>query len=158
MADYPLHGDLLTSSGLATARDRWGSALVALAYPEACPLHPSYPAGQAVIAGACATVLKAAFDESFVVPEPVVAAPDGTRLLPWTGEALTVGGELDKLAANIAIGRNFAGIHWRSDATAGLALGEAVALAVLTEQALTGNELFTGYSLQGFDGRRIRAG
>lgn len=158
VADYPLHEDLLASSGLATARDRWGTALLAQAYPEGCPTHPSYPAAHAVIAGACATVLKAAFDESFFVPEPVVADADGTKLLPWMGEDLTVGGELDKLASNVAIGRNFAGIHWRSDAAAGLGLGETVALAVLKEQALTGNELFTGYSLKGFDGRRIRAG
>ena len=109
-----------------------------------------------MIAGACATVLKAAFDESFLVPEPVVASADGTTLLPWKGEPLTLGGELDKLAANVSIGRNWAGIHWRSDATSGLALGEAVALAVLDEQALTGNEMFTGYSLQTFDGRRVR--
>ena len=111
VADCPLHDDLLASSGLATARDRWGTALLAQAYPEGCPTHPSYPAAHAVIAGACATVLKAAFDESFVVPEPVVAAADGTKFLPWKGEDLTVGGELDKLAANVAIGRNFAGIH-----------------------------------------------
>ncbi|HEY7724320.1 MAG TPA: hypothetical protein VH880_03245, partial [Anaeromyxobacteraceae bacterium] len=65
---------------------------------------------------------------------------------------------LDKLAGNVSYGRNFAGIHWRSDAAAGLALGEAVALAFLDEQALTGNELFTGFSLQRFDGRRVRAG
>ena len=121
-------------------------------------MHPSYPAGHAVIAGACATVLKAAFNESFVVPDPVVASADGTRLLPWKGEDLTVGGELDKLATNIAFARNLAGLHWRSDGLAGLAFGEAVALEVLNEQAVTGNELFAGYSLRGFDGRRIETG
>lgn len=157
-ASYPLHADLFASAGLAAARERWGGALLAQAYPEGCPLHPAFPAGHAVIAGACATVLKAAFDESFVVPEPVVASSDGTALLPWKGDDLTIGGELDKLASNVALGRNFAGIHWRSDAADGLALGEAVALEVLKEQALTGNELFAGYSLRGFDGRRLRAG
>ena len=156
LADYPLHTEVLASAALDAVRKRWGAALLPQAYPEGCPTHPSYPAAHAVIAGACATVLKAAFDESFVVPEPVVASADGTRLLPWKGEPLTLGGELDKLAANVSIGRNWAGIHWRSDATAGLALGEAVALAVLDEQALTGNEMFTGYSLQTFDGRRVR--
>jgi len=29
---------------------------------------------------------------------------------------------------------------------------------ILEEQALTGNELFTGYSLQGLYGRRVRTG
>jgi hypothetical protein len=32
------------------------------------------------IAGACATILKAFFDEQFVIPDPVQAAPDGLQL------------------------------------------------------------------------------
>jgi membrane-associated phospholipid phosphatase len=158
LATYPLHEDLWASAGLAAGRERWGSALLPQAYPEGCPTHPSYPAAHAVIAGACATVLKAAFDESWVVPDPVAASADGTELVLWKGEDLTVGGELNKLATNIAFARNFAGIHWRSDGEAGLRLGEAVALAVLDEQSLTENELFAGYSLSSFDGERIRAG
>lgn len=157
-ASYPLHDQLFGSEALEAVRGRWGSALLAQAYPEGCPTHPAYPAGHAVIAGACATVLKAAFDESFLVPDPVEASADGVELRPWRGSSLSVGGELDKLAGNIAYGRDFAGVHWRSDSAAGLALGEAVALEVLAEQALTGNELFAGFSLRGFDGRRIRVG
>lgn len=154
-ASYPLHSELFQCAALAEVVQRWGSALLAQAYPEACPTHPSYPAGHAVIAGACATVLKAAFDESFLVPEPVEANAEGTELRPWRGAGLRVGGELDKLASNIAYGRNFAGVHWRSDSAAGLALGEAVALEVLAEQAYTGNELFAGYTLRGLDGKKI---
>ena len=41
---------------------------------------------------------------------------DPTKLIPWEGEPLTVGGELNKLATNIGTGRNWAGIHWRSAA------------------------------------------
>src|SRR5262249_446464 len=33
---------------------------------------------------------------------------------PYTGAALTVGGELNKLASNIALGRDAAGVHYRS--------------------------------------------
>jgi hypothetical protein len=32
------------------------------AFPEGSPQHPSYPQGHATMAGACATILKAAFD------------------------------------------------------------------------------------------------
>jgi membrane-associated phospholipid phosphatase len=157
-AVYPLHADLLGSAALAQARRQNGSALLPQAYPEGCPTHPSYPAGHAVIAGACVTALKACFDESYQVPQPVIAAADGLSLQPFRGAGLTVGGELDKLASNVALGRNFAGIHWRSDATAGLALGEQVAIEVLAELHLTGNEMFQGFSLHRFDGTRWTVG
>lgn len=51
-----------------------------------------------------------------------------------------MGGELNKVAANIAIGRNLAGVHWRSDYTQSMRLGEAVAISILEEQKLTYNE------------------
>ncbi|MES1243885.1 MAG: vanadium-dependent haloperoxidase [Acidobacteriota bacterium] len=158
LAEYPLHADLLGSAAVEEVRSRFGSALLPQAYPEGCPTHPSYPAGHAVIAGACVTALKACLDESHELPETVVASADGLSLLPWQGPPLTVGGELDKLAGNIAYGRNFAGIHWRSDATEGLRLGEAVAIEVLEEMRFTGNELFAGFSLRRFDGTRVSVG
>lgn len=157
-AEMPLHGDLLASASLEETRRRFGSALLAQAYPEGSPTHPSYPSGHACIAGACATVLKACLDESHVLPEPVEASPDGTALKPWKGADLTVGNEFDKLASNIAIGRDFAGLHWRSDAVEGMKLGEEVAIQLLEELSLTGNELFSGWSLRRFDGRRVSVG
>jgi hypothetical protein len=153
-AEYPLHRELLESAVVARLREQRRGWLLPQAYPEGCPIHPSYPAAHAVTAGACATVLKAFFDEAYVVPEPVEATPDGRSLLPWKGRPLTIGDELDKLAANIAIGRDFAGVHWRSDATEGLRLGEAVALDLLRERRLLPNETFTGFSLRRFDGAR----
>ncbi len=155
---YPLPPGLQDSAALQEVRKRYGTALLPQAYPEGCPTHPSYPAGHAVIAGACVTVIKACLDESYVLPEPVVASADGLSLLPWKGPDLTVGGELDKLAANIIFGRNFAGLHWRSDAREGLRLGEEVAIRILEEMSLTGNELFSGWSLKRFDGRRVQVG
>lgn len=157
-AEYPLHADLLQSEALDEVRRRHGSALLPQAYPEGCPTHPSYPAGHAVIAGACATALKACLDESHEIPEPVVASADGLSLKPYAGPPLTVGGELDKLATNIAFGRDFAGLHFRSDGSGGLKLGEDVAIAVLEEMRFTGNELFQGYSLRRFDGTRVSVG
>ncbi|HYU31668.1 MAG TPA: vanadium-dependent haloperoxidase [Thermoanaerobaculia bacterium] len=158
LVEYPLHADLLASAALEEVRRREGTALLPQAYPEGCPTHPSYPAGHAVIAGACVTALKACLDESHEIPEPVVASADGLALEPFHGPALTVGGELDKLASNIALGRDFAGLHWRSDGSEGLKLGEAVAIAVLEEMHLTGNELFAGFSLRRFDGTRVSVG
>jgi hypothetical protein len=65
---------------------------------------------------------------------------------------MTVGGELNKLAANVGIGRNFAGIHWRTDYTASLRLGEAVAMSVLRDQKLTYNEASPVFRFTSFDG------
>ena len=76
-------------------------------------------------------------------------------LVPYTGPVLTVGGELNKLAWNIAIGRNFAGIHWRSDATESLKLGEELAIRYLAEERACFNEQFAGYSLTKFDGTTV---
>ena len=107
------------------------------------------------LAGACVTVLKAVFDESWTIPDPVVAANDGLTLTPWSGEPLTVGNALNKLAGNIAIARNAAGVHWRSDAVGGLKLGEAVALNYLAETRALWNERFDGFSLTRFDGTTV---
>lgn len=156
--EYPLPPSVLGSAALEEVRSRNGTGLLPQAYPEGSPTHPSFPAGHAVIAGACVTALKACFDETHEIPDPVVARPDGLELEAYEGPPLTIGGELDKLASNIAHGRDFAGVHFRSDSNEGLKLGEAVAIAVLNELRLTGNELFTGYSLKRFDGTRVSVG
>jgi hypothetical protein len=70
------------------------------------------------------------------------------------GAPLTVAGELDKIAANIAFGRNAAGIHWRTDYSESLRLGEAVALGILEEQKHAHNQDFT-YTLTTFDGATV---
>jgi hypothetical protein len=104
------------------------------------------------------TILKAIFDESYVIPNPVVPSADGLSLVPYTGPdagSLTVGAELDKLASNIALGRNFAGVHWRSDYEESLKLGEALAISVLRDQKLTYGEPFTGFTFTKFDGTKI---
>ncbi|MBI3846109.1 MAG: vanadium-dependent haloperoxidase [Planctomycetes bacterium] len=156
--DYPIHGDVLNSAALTAVHNRFGTYLLPLAFAEGCPTHPAYGAGHATVAGACVTILKALFDEHFVIPNPVVPSPDGLTLVPYTGadaEQLTVGGELNKLAANVAIGRNIAGVHWRSDATESLKLGEAVAISILRDQKLCFNENFSGFTFTKFDGTRI---
>lgn len=125
-------------------------------FPEGSPTHPSYPSGHATIAGACATLLKSFFNTECPMTSPTapeepdptqlppafVASSDGTQLIKAAENdtSLTVGGELDKLASNISIGRNAAGVHWRSDATQGMELGEAVTAYFLYELAWSLNE------------------
>jgi hypothetical protein len=153
-ASAPLHADVLEAAVLDAVYARHGSYLLPLAFPEGSPTHPSYGAGHATVAGACTTILKAWFDESAVLEDPVVPGPDGTALVPYDGPPLTVGHELDKLASNVAIGRNGAGVHWRSDYAESLRLGERVALGILEEQKATYNEPPT-FHLTTFDGDPI---
>lgn len=151
VARYPIHQKIVDSEAAQRVFNRHGSYLLPMAYPEGCPTHPAFPSGHAAIAGACVTVLKAFFKESFAVPGPVVATDDGLGLVPYAG-TLTVGNELDKLASNIAIGRDTAGVHWRSDAVEGLKLGEQVGLALLRDYRRSYSENFAGFSLTTLDG------
>jgi hypothetical protein len=125
-------------------------------YPEAAPLHSTYPGGATSVGAVTATILKAFFDESRVIANPVQPDPaDPTRLVPYSGPPLTVGGELNKLAVNFGFGRNWAGIHWRSDASASMALGEEVAIGMLRDERTTLREPFDGFSFTRFDGSRV---
>ncbi len=151
-AQYPIHKDLLSTSHVLDAvHQKYGTYLLPLADPEGCPMHPSYPAAHVVIAGACATVLKAYFNEDFVLPAPVVASTDGRALLPYSGPALTVGGELNKLAGNQLMARAWEGFHWRSDSVAALKLGEELAIGILADERRTYHEAFGGFTLTRFD-------
>lgn len=152
---YPVHGDIFDAAVLAEILDGYGSFLLPQAYPEGAPCHPAYTSGHATWAGATATVLKAFFDEDTIVPDPVTASADGSVLVPYDGEPMTIGGELNKLAWNIAAGRNFAGIHWRTDAIEGLYLGEAVAVSLLTGMKSLYNEPFGGFSFTTFSGDKV---
>lgn len=179
MIDPEILASLQAGGNLSAHFPPGGTYLLPQAFIEGAPTHPAYGAGHATVAGACVTILKAWFDESEVfdpnvipavipgVPPPVVAqmkenrrpkvpnvngsalvdAPAGTPLL-------TVGNELNKLAANISLGRNAAGVHWRSDYTESLTLGEEIAIRILQEQKLTYNEDHH-LSLTKFDGTAI---
>jgi hypothetical protein len=146
----PVHEELLQSDLLDVVASRTGSWLLPMAYPEGSPAHPSYAAGHAAIAGACATLLKAFFDETALVADPVAPDGDGQGLVPYTGTSLTVGGELNKLAANISFGRDHAGVHYRSDGVAGMNLGEAVATGVLRDMRECFIEPFEGFRFTSF--------
>jgi len=153
--DYPMiDPGVLDSAALKAVQERWDTSLLPQAFPEGSPTHPAYGAGHATVAGACVTILKAWFDESYVLPKPVVPDHTGTKLVRYDGPdagALTVGGELDKVAANIALGRSMAGVHWRSDYTESVKLGEAIAIGILREQKRTTHE-DAAFTLRRFDG------
>ena len=161
-AGFPVPTDILNSLSSGTRLGGYvpaGNALLPLAFPEGSPAHPSYGAGHATVAGACVTILKAWFKESTRLVDfgiaPQQPSADGLSLVPYSesdANDLTVGGELNKLASNVALGRNIAGVHWRSDATESLKLGEQVAIGILREQRAIYNEAFAGFTLTKFDG------
>jgi len=152
LASYPLDADIINSVAVTATWTKFASYLLPQAFPEGCPAHPSYGAGHATVAGACITLLKFWFDEDFVLPAPVAPSADGSTLNPLLGATLTVGGELNKLANNVAFGRNIAGVHWRSDAEASLLLGEQLAVSFLQDQKATYHEVFGPWTATGFDG------
>jgi hypothetical protein len=157
--------------GLSKDQFDKGNMLLPMAFPEGSPMHPAYGAGHATVAGGCVTMLKAFFEmfedkDSYKERilkgagkegKPIAYVPDkeGVKLIPASGcDPLTVQGELDKLAANISIGRNMAGVHYYSDYYDSLRMGERVAVSILMEQAPTyGEELETTFT--SFDGDHI---
>jgi hypothetical protein len=90
------------------------------------------------------------------MPNP---ADGGQTLVPYwapQGEApMTVHGELNKLASNIAQGRNIAGVHWRSDAVESMLLGEAATISMLRDLRNTLTEPFNGFTFFKFDGSLV---
>lgn len=150
----PIHTDLLSSGVLTDVYSKWGSYLLPLSYIEGSPTHPSYPAGHATVAGACVTLLKAWFDTSGNIPNPVQPNSTGSALLPYMG-TLNINDELHKLACNISTGRNFAGIHYRCDMDESLLLGEEICISVLRDRKPLYNENFAGFTFTKFDGTVI---
>jgi len=151
------------------------SYLLPMAFPEGCPLHPAYGAGHATVAGACVTILKALYEEEITFFDlrtcvykpneakdrpnkpplsqpPILLKPPGKD---WEelAKQLTIGGELNKLASNVSLGRNIAGVHWRSDHAESLKLGERVALALLRETVNSFNE-HVSFTVTKFDGTK----
>lgn len=153
-----------------------------MAFTSGSPAHPAYGAGHATVAGACVTILKAWFDDTQTYQSLLMNAPPsrdpspyypdnpppeiwnpGTvagatdRCQPYTGAdvgAMTVGGELNKLAANVAMGRTMGGVHWRTDNTRSLRLGEQISTIILSQLLPTLPEK-PSLSYTNFDGNRV---
>lgn len=165
------------------------SYFLPMAFPEGSPMHPSYGAGHATVAGGCITILKAFFDTNSVLARSIDGEVKFKRLedgdspiefraprisLPSTtdsvldevsramildenmpDEFLTLEGELNKLAANISIGRNMAGVHFFSDYYDSLRMGEEIALGILEEQSVTYTRDAFEMTVRKFDGEMV---
>lgn len=154
-ATYPVSIDLLNSAAIGAIFSRNGTYLLPQAWKGGCPIHPSYPSAHGAGTGAAITLLKAFYDGAAVLPNPVTANADGTALVPYAGAALTVEGELNKLAMNIGINRIQTGIHYRSDVVQGLLLGEQMAISILREMKGLYPDVFGGFGFHRFDGTAI---
>lgn len=152
--------------------DRDGTWLLPMGFPEGSPTHPAYPGGHSTFAAAAATVAKAYFADG-PFPNPKVPLQGGQALGDYTGEPLTIHGELNKLIANVTLFRDGAGVHWRSDGTAsgpnagpnrpgvgietgGNLLGERLAISMLRETRRTYREAVGMFKFQGIDGTPIQ--
>jgi hypothetical protein len=148
---------------LDTKNGMTGNWLLPMAFPEGSPTHPSYGAGHATVAAGCVTILKAWFDTGWELKDksgkPIVYVPkaDGSGLtdVSASNPTLTLEGELNKLAANIAIGRDWAGVHYYTDYYESFRLGEQVAIGILEEQKLTYGENFS-MTVPLLDGTAVR--
>lgn len=161
--------DPLFPAGKNAPAFKAGNLLLPMAFPEGSPMHPAYGAGHATVAGGCITMLKAFFEmfedaDSGVERKLVIndndnayqPTVDGLSLedIPAFNGSLTIQGELDKLAANISIGRNMAGVHYHSDYYDSLRMGERVAIGILMEQCPSYVETVE-LNLKSFDGDLI---
>lgn len=158
-----VHADLLSSATINAVKSynvsKGGEnkAFLPLQVAEGSPTHPSYPAGHAAIAGACATIIKlyiadGAFSSLGLTPSESL---DGVNITTYSGadaSEMTIHGELNKIASNISIGRNFCGVHYRSDGDEGMKLGEKVAIQWFKDLKKQQNEEIGEVSLVKFDG------
>jgi hypothetical protein len=153
-----LNSNILNSRAVAQSFAQNQSYFLAQSFPEGSPTHPSYPTGHGMVGGACITMLKFFFDETWVFPDPLVPSSDGLSLANYTGGdagQITVGGELNKLARNVSFGHGvLAGIHWRTDTDSSMLLGEAVAISYLQDRAQEYNEKFS-ITFTKFDGNKV---
>ena len=217
-------GETLTAlDAHPTSGNGTDARLLPMAFAEGSPMHPTYGAGHATVAGACVTMLKAFFDTSAIFvrvtetngtiragfyskakiiddvccgfeveagayrpiatknkdepcelkfdsygifkevvtkaknsdPEKCHAEYHGHKGKPCP---LTLEGELNKLAANISIGRNMAGVHYFSDYYDSVRMGEEIAIGILEEQALGYQTDPFVMSIPTFDGQTRRVG
>jgi len=144
--------------------------LLPMAFAEGSPMHPSYGAGHATVAGGCVTILKAFFhtveaDGSAVrwpESQPLLQVEKGGQKLRDISadiddadvEPVTISGELNKLAANISIGRNMAGVHYYTDYYESLRMGERISTGILLEH-LTQIDEPVEMNFHSFDGDHV---
>jgi hypothetical protein len=164
---YGLPSWLPATQAAGKVRNLHGTLLLPMAFTPGSPTHPAYGAGHATVAGACVTLLKAffrlldddgmplKFDTLLERDQPYGAKSKANAYLTGRDSAgvwqrfplsaldegaLTIEGELNKLAQNVAMGRSMGGVHWRSDNSRSLLLGEAIAAEMLAQITTDTNE------------------
>ena len=102
-----MHDNFLKSEALGRSKAKYGTYLLSQTYPEAAPIHSTYPGGATGVGGVTATLLKAFFDESRVVPNPVQPDPaDPTRLVPYSGIGpleMTIDAAIKELCGSVGV-------------------------------------------------------
>lgn len=171
---HALAGHLAGLKGAQNNHATYGNYLLPIAFSAGSPAHPSYGAGHASVAGACVTLLKAWFDGSVRMADVFAGAasidpamqpvlrqpadhPANGSLPVYTGSdalQMTVEGELNKLASNVALGRSMGGVHFRTDNTRSLRLGEAVTTIFLMNWVRTYAEKPI-FGFTSFDGNTV---
>ncbi|CAN0451988.1 unnamed protein product, partial [Ascophyllum nodosum] len=161
--DVPLPASILQNTELLNTVENINQAqnggtnqvfLLAMAVGEGSPVHPSYPSGHSINLGAYITTLKAflGFERGQrCFEEPKVSNVDGTDLIDFKPSSadrvgkcvnqsgdeeigLTFEGELNKVAANVILGRSHLGVHYRMDGVYGAEMGEAGAIRRLQQE------------------------
>jgi hypothetical protein len=146
-----------------------GERYLKLLFPEGSPTHSSTVAGHATVAGACVTVLKAMLnthDENGlkkVWSPDVVHSLTGSSLDSYAGadkSQMTIVGELNKLASNVSLGRDWSSVHFRVDGDVGMVLGEQYSITYLVdkcrEYSESYNGIFEGFTLEKFSGETVK--
>ena len=171
---YGLPDWVFTTAAAQAVQGKHGTLFLPMAFSQGSPAHPAYGAGHATVAGACVTMLKAWFKEEEPIG-PIIRRnvhPDTLRpitmlqpketpnddLPTYAGsdaDHMTVGGELNKIAANVAMGRSMGGVHWRTDNTRSLRLGERIATIMLKRQSTDYAETPFCLSYRSFDGALV---
>lgn len=183
---YGLDMDIASSKAAKEVKKRHKSLFLPMAFSAGSPVHPAYGAGHATVAGACVTTLKAWFEEDAKLADIFTAANvkadrkegggDHQLLAPGKrvgvpaadtyedpqaytaadSSRMTVGGELNKIASNVAMGRSMGGVHWRTDNTRSLRLGEQVAIEILRKRTLEYAERPVSFTFRAFDGHHVQ--
>ncbi|GIT92340.1 phosphoesterase [Jannaschia pagri] len=144
--------------------------MLPMAFAEGAPKEAAFGARQATVAGACATLLKAMFKISTDGAAPLTLDQVGTGTLGTTyvpngtgsclvattapedaGSQLTLQGELNKLAANVALARSFAGIHTYGASWDAMRMGERLAVGLLLDR-LAASDQPASLTFESFDG------
>jgi hypothetical protein len=92
--------------------------------------------------------------DSYNIPDSI--DPSDALYKTWGLEKLTIGGELNKIASNVAMGRTMGGVHWRTDNTRSLRLGEQVAIEILRKRTTEYAEKGVSFTFRSFDRQLIR--